>query len=548
MRRTHLLALVVVSVVSGCTPERPASRSSVVIAVGEQSQVPVPVLKAARNRVADNEVADLLFLRLANLKPGGATSGEGGFEPSLATGWTRRDSVTLAFDLDRRARWHDGQPVTARDVVFTFGLARDSAVSPTLAGLLSRIDSVYAEGDSRVVVHYRQPYAEQLYDAAFQVQPLPSHLLAGVGRDSLARDAFVQHPVGDGPYRWVRSDGTSLIELTANDDFFLGRPGIGRVIFRTAGDADARLNLLLSGEADVLAAVVPPLANGDRVTATGRLRLVGVPSTSIGYLLFNTRDPADTARPHPILSDVRVRRAIALALDRPAIVRAVLGPYGVVPYGPVSSLLWVSHLTPGPAPRDLDEARRLLAAAGWRDANGDGILDRRGRPLRLSINVPAPSAARKAMAALVQEQLRQAGIQADLLLLEGPVHGERRNAGRFDIDFSGASQDPTPAGLTQSWSCRGGSNVARYCDPAVDSMLARAIVSVTPADSLWRAGIERIEADQPAVFMYSPVLVYGVSTRLGNVDIRPDAPWSRVWRWSATGAPAAAARSDSAGR
>ncbi len=545
MRRTHLLACLIVVLVPACTPERPAGPSSVVLAVGEQSQVPVPVLKATRNRVADNDVADLLFLRLADLKPGGATSGESGFEPSLASGWTRRDSVTLAFDLDRRARWHDGQPVTARDVVFTFALARDSAVSPTLAGLLARIDSVYAEGDSRVVVHYRQPYAEQFYDAVFQVQPLPAHLLAAVGRDSLARASFVQHPVGDGPYRWVRSDGTSMIELAANDDFFLGRPHIDRVIIRAAGDADARLNMLLSGEADVLTSVVPPLANGDRVTSTGRLRLVGVPSTSIGYLLFNTRNPADTARPHPILSDVRVRRAIGLALDRPSIVRAVLGPYGVVPYGPVSSLLWVSRLTPAPAPRDLDQARRLLAAAGWSDADGDGILDRHGKPLRLSINVPAPSAARKAMAALVQEQLRQAGIQADLLLLEGPVHGERRNAGRFDIDFSGATQDPTPAGLTQSWSCRGGSNVARYCDPAVDSTLTRAITSVVPADSLWRTGIERIEADAPAVFMYSPVTVYGVSTRLHDVDIRPDAPWSRVWRWTAA---ADAARPDSAGR
>jgi peptide/nickel transport system substrate-binding protein len=240
-----------------------------------------------------------------------------------------------------------------------------------------------------------------------------------------------------------------------------------------------------------------------------------------------------------------VRHAIALALDRPAIVRAVLGPYGAVPYGPVSSVLWVSHLTPAASARDLPEARELLRAAGWVDANGDGILDRGGRPLRLGINVPAPSATRKAMAALVQEQLRQAGIQADMVVLDGPVHGERRNAGRFDIDFSGASQDPTPAGLTQSWSCRGGSNVAHYCDRAVDSLMTRAIESVAPADSLWRGVLDRIETDAPAVFMYTPVSVYGVSARLGDVDIRPEAPWSRVWRWSA---PRDASRPDSAGR
>jgi peptide/nickel transport system substrate-binding protein len=318
---------------------------------------------------------------------------------------------------------------------------------------------VYADGDHRVVFHYRAPYAEQLYDAVFHVQPLPAHLLSGMTRDSMQRSAFVQHPVGDGPYRWVRSDGSSLIELAADRSFFLGRPAIGRVVFRSAGDADARLNMLLSGEADVLAAVVPPLANADRVSAAGTLRLVQVPSTSLGYLLFNTRDPAHPTRPHPILADPRVRHAVTLALDRPAIVRAVLGPYGSVPYGPVSSLLWVSRLTAKADAQDIPQARALLQAAGWKDANGDGILDRAGRPLRLGINVPAPSATRKAMAALVQEQLRQVGIQADLIALDGPVHGERRNSGRFDIDFSGATQDPTPAGLTQSWSCQGGSNV-----------------------------------------------------------------------------------------
>ena len=545
MRQTPLLALAAL-VAFGCAPDKSdAAGNTIVIAVGEQSQLPVPVLKATRGRTADDEVADLLFLRLASLKSGGSTSGDSGFEPELARSWTRRDSVTLIFELDPRARWHDGKPVTARDVVFTLGLARDTAISPTLAGLLSRIDSVAADGDERVVVHYREPYAEQLYDAVYQVQPLPAHLLAGMTKDSMLHSAFVEHPVGDGPYRWVRSDGGALIELAADDRFFLGRPAIGRVLFRSASDPDARLNMLLSGEADVLPAVVPPLANADRVTATGTLRLVPVPSTTLVYLLFNTRDPRDTTRPHPILSDVNVRRAITLALDRPSIVRAVLGPYGSVPYGPVSSLLWVSHVTPKAGGQDVAEARRLLASAGWADANGDGILEKRGRPLRLSINVPAPSAARKAMAALVQEQLRQVGVQADLAILDGPVHGERRNAGRFDIDFSGASQDPTPAGLPQSWSCRGGSNVARYCDRAVDSLMTKAIVSLDGSADLWRAAIDRVEQDAPAVFLYSPITVYGVSARLGDVDIRPGAPWSRLWRWTAT---RAATRRDTTGR
>ena len=103
MRRTHLLAFATLALLAACAPDpSDGARSTVVIAVGEQAQLPVPVLKAVRNRVADNEVADLIFLRLAALKPGGATSGDSGFEPALASGWNRRDSVTLVFDLDQR--------------------------------------------------------------------------------------------------------------------------------------------------------------------------------------------------------------------------------------------------------------------------------------------------------------------------------------------------------------------------------------------------------------------------------------------------------------
>ncbi len=531
MHRTPFVLAILAAAACSPAAERPAITTAV-IAVGESAQLPVPVLLSSSGRSADAEVADLMFLRLAALGPTHETSGDRGFEPQLASGWTRRDSVTLAFDLDSRARWHDGQPVTARDVVFTFGLARDTMFSATLSGLLHRITDVSAEGDHRVVVRFAQPYAEQLYDAAFHVQPLPAHLLQGQSLEQLLRSDFVRSPVGNGPYRWVRSDAGKVIELAADPAFFLGTPGIGRVLIRTADDGDARLNMLLAGEADALMAVVPPLANVERVNATGRLSLVPVPSTTLGYLLFNQRDPTASSRPHPILSDVRVRRALVLALDRRAITHAVLGPYGSVPYGPVSSVLWISRISPAAAAPDTAEARRLLAAAGWRDSDGDGIADRGGRPLRLSITVPAQSTTRKAMAALVQEQLRQAGVQIDLAVIDGKIQGERRKAGQFDIDFSGATQDPTPAGLTQSWTCHGGSNVAHFCDAVVDSLITLAIVSPTPPNDLWTAALDRLEADAPAAFMYTPVTVFGVSNRFAHVDIRPESPWVVLWRWS----------------
>lgn len=509
---------------------------ALVIVTGQQAAMPVPTLmEGPQNLTANFDVADQLFLRLAELPPDLVTTDERRFVPVLAKSWTRRDSLTLVFDLDPRARWHDGQPVLARDVVFTFERARNLEIAPKLAGLLRHVVGVTAEGDRRVVFQFDRAYAEQFYDATYNVAPLPSHL---VPRDATVANpprGFVGAPVGDGPFRWVRSVPGQFIELAANPDFFLGRPKVDRLFFRTAADPEARVNLLLSGEADATDNIpAPPLANIERVNAAPGLRAVPLASPVLGYLLFNQRDRADRSKPHPILSDVNVRRAIALALDRRRMVESVFGRYAEVPYGPVSQLLWIRNGSPGAAGPDTVQARRLLAKAGWLGRNDEGTLTRAGQPLVLTLSYPLTSEARKQMALQVQEQLRSIGIQIEVQRLEGPVWAQRRSRGDFDIDFSSATQDPTPSGLTQSWSCTGGTNVAGYCDPGVDSLLDRAIASPSgpAAGKLWQEVIRRIESDQPAVFLYAPAFVYAVSRRFSKAPLRPESSWLRVREWS----------------
>lgn len=513
--------------------QQAAAQASIVIVTGQEATVPIPTLmEGPLASTGNSDIADQLFLRLAELGPTMMTAGDRAFQPLLARSWTRRDSVTLAFHLDPRARWHDGAPVTAADVVFTFERARNPRLCPRLAELLRRITSVTAEGQHEVVFRFSQPYAEQLYDAVFHVAPLPVHLLGRTPPDSLASTPFVQAPVGDGPYRWVRRLPGEYIELAADPGFFLGAPAIRRVFFRLATDPDARLNLLLAGQADAMDNIPPPRTNVARVRADSELRVVTVPSPTIGFLLFNQRDPRAHDRPHPILGDIAVRRAIGLALDRRLMVRATLGDAGEVPYGPASPILWIRHGTPRPLGPNAAEARRLLAARGWADHDGDGVLDRNGLPLALTLTLPNTSAIRRQMALQAQEQLRQIGVRLDLELLEISTWNERRTAGRFDVDFSASSQDPSPTGLTQGWSCDGGTNVARYCDPAVDSLLESAARATDDAGAVWHAVLTRIEDDAPAVFMYAPSYLYAVNRRFTNVRIRPESSWLALREWT----------------
>jgi peptide/nickel transport system substrate-binding protein len=519
----------------GFTQSNQEHRGSIVIVTGQLGTLPIPTLmEGPAASVSNLELADQLFLRLTGLGPTLLTAGDRGFVPLLARSWIRRDSVTLVFELDPRARWQDGAPVTARDVVFTFERAQNPAIAPRLVDLLRRIESVQAEGNQRVVFRFSEAYPEQLYDATFHVAPLPAHLLDSIAPVAVARSSFVTQPVGSGPYRLVRSVAGQFVELAANQQFFLGKPKLQRVIIRAAADPEARLNMVLSGQADAIDNVVPPLDNIRRISADSTLRLIPVPSPTVGFLLFNQRDPRDSTRSHPLLSDARVRRAITLGLDRQLMVRAVFGSYGEVPYGPVSPLLWIRHHAPRAARQNITEARQLLAAAGWRDSDGDGTLERDGRPLTLTLSLPNTSAIRRQMSLLAQEQLRQLGIRLDLQQLEFPLWLERRSTGRFDVDFAATSQDPSPSGLTQGWSCRGGTNIAKYCNPRTDSLLEKASAGRGEKDpaQAWVAVLRQIEADAPAAFLYAPSYVYAVKRRFRSVAISPASSWQQLRLWS----------------
>ncbi len=515
---------------AGLPAQAPPIRGTLVIAGASEATSPVPTLW--RGEQANQEVSDLLFLHLANTDPSYRLTDEQGWEPSLARSWKRRDSLTLAFELDPRARWEDGVPVTARDVVFALDRARDPRHGGATAGLLRQVASVTAESERVVVFRFRRRYSEQFYDAVFHAPPLPAHLLAALPPDSLGTSAFVQRPVGNGPYRVGERVAGQQLTLVANPRFFLGRPGIGRLIFLVAPSPEARVNLLLSGEADAMDNIYA-LPNPGRLETAAGFQLYPLPGLSINFASLNLRDPADTSRPHPVLADVAVRRALVLAANRQSMSRTAYGPFTHAPSGPLSALVGRAVDAPPPPPFDTAAARRTLTAAGWRDHDGDGVLDRDGRALAFRVMVPSISASRIRMATEMQESWRRLGIRAEIEQVDRPVYGARFAAGAFDVAMHGVNQDPTPSGLSQSWSCTGtgGSNVIHYCNPRVDSLLDRGQLSLRDAGRYYKEAIRLIVADQPAIFLAAPVAGIVVHRRFTQVRLRAESTWADAWRW-----------------
>jgi peptide/nickel transport system substrate-binding protein len=524
------LAVALLSPSLAAAQQRASDHGAIVIILGQEPTTPVPTLLGAK---ANLDVSDLLFLRLA--RPGRAmiTSNEKSFEPQLARSWSRRDSLTIVFELDPRAKWHDGVPVTARDVLFSFARMRDSMVDPQRALLLRHLETVTAESDRRVVLRFRRAYPDQFYDATFHVQLLPAHLVDTIPPARFATSAFVREPVGNGPYRWVRRDAGQKLELAGNPSFFLGAPKVDRVIFLLVRDTEAALNLLLDGSADAYEAV-PPGTGPPRLAANPSLTILTAPSFSVVYLLFNQRAHGDRTRPHPILADVAVRRALSMAIDRATLMRSAYGAYGLGTSAPVAQAHWTHRLVPKGLSYDPGAARAQLQRLGWSDHDGDGVLDKNGTPLALRLNVPTSSAPRLAMATQVQEQLRRIGVRIELIRLEFPVWFERRQRGEFDVDFAAATMDPAPSGIVQSWTCAGrsGSNYAQYCDPAVDTYLEKAIYDPRGGERDWRAAYALLQNDAPAAFIASPPTLFALQRRYRGVTLRPESLYGDLWRWS----------------
>jgi len=468
-------------------------------------------------------VSDLIFCRLAELTPALNTVDDSGFRPVLARRWEHPDSLTIVFHLDPRARWQDGRAVTAADVAYTFGVYRSPEVNAALAPFLAAIDSVTVRDSLTAVFRFKRWYPEQLYDATYHMRILPHHLLDTIPAAQLATSAFARAPVGDGPYRFASWAAGSEIRLTADSSWFLGRPGLDRLVWRITPELATAVSGLLAGEADAME-IIPARGQLERVQQSADVRLVPYPSPFYAAIVFNLRRPAFAAR--------EVRRAIAMAVDRETVVRSVFGPFAQVAVGATSPMQWIWSDSIRQPAFDTAAAARALDAAGWRRAAG-GWRASRGAVLRFDLLVPTSSQVRQQAAVILQGQLKRIGVDLRIQPLEFTVMERRTQTGDFDAAFVSRTIDPSPSSVLQWWSPGAGDNIGRYADTVFQALTAAALRARTRAAAapLWREALERLNDEAPAIFLFSPRNNAAVATRIDHVTIRPDDWLATVTDW-----------------
>lgn len=503
----------------GCQREAPSTCVECgtvrVIAVREPSTVVPPLVQETVGR----DIGDRIYQRLAVLKPGGSTVDPAAFRPELASRWERVDSLTWRFHL-APARWHDGRPVTADDVVFSFAAFTDS----TIGGGASGLQGVRAELEDSATVLVRFPgfHPEQLYDATWHVRILPRHVWADLPPNRWAEDTSIARLVGSGPYRaheWRRGQSFTLVSDSASRL----APAAPRLTWRFVPDPEQALNLMLAHEGDLLEQVGNP-ASLDRATGDTTLRAIPYPAAVYGFAAFQFRAPPGRS---PIFADRRVRQALTLAVDRPTLARAVFGPATKVPVGPVSQLQWIGGDAVRTLPHDSARAAGLLDDAGWR-RDATGVRRRNGAPLRFAILVPSTSGSRRMAAEVLQATWRRHGALVEVEAVDFPVFQQRLAEGKFDVYIGAYLDEPSPRGLLDQWSRTGfeALNYGHYANDVIDSLMRQAVRTpeVPLARARWVEVLDSLNADAPAIFLYAPEQVALASTRLGGVTINP-------WSW-----------------
>ena len=540
-RGRFLLAIAILAALPGCERRGGGGRGGsgctgaycgtlVMAAIGE----PPTLLPSSTNEIVARDIDEQLFLKLADVGMSINTIGDEDFQPLLAERWEWDGPLTLVFHLDPRARWHDGQHVTAADVAFTFDAYNDSTVASPYRSAIRRIASVTQRDSLTAVFRFRERYPEMFYDAVYHMRILPAHLLRGVPRDQWKTAAFGRQPVGSGPYRFVSWRAAEAIELAADSTFFLGRPGIRRLIWRFTPDMQVAITQVIADQADVREQVTGP-ENFQRLRAAQQITLYPYRGNTYSFLGFNLAANGDPAQPHPIFGNRDVRRALTMAVDRATLVRSVLGDFARVPPGPMSMLWWIWDPEIRQLPYDTTLAGRLLGAHGWRDHDGDGIRDRGGQPLAFHVLVPSTSTIRRQYARLLQQQFRAVGVQMEIDEVENTVVGQRVSTGKFDAAMLAFTNDPSPiSGVPQLWTRAGQNNYLHYNNPVFDRYVDRASAAPTrdKARPLWRSAMEIINADAPGVFLFALENVAAIHSRVENVQIRPDS-WAallRTWR------------------
>ena len=502
----------------GTESEPPAYGDAIVVgSIGEPS-ILIPMLAGDS---ASHEVAGQIFNGLIKYDTDLTIVGD------LAESWDiSEDGLVITFHLRRGVRWTDGVEFTAEDVMFGYRTIIDDKTPTPYKGDFLQVKKAEVIDRYTFRVTYEKPFAPALSSWG-NLPILPKHLLEG---KDITKTDFGRHPIGLGPFKFERWEPGQKVILRANDDYFEGRPYLDYYIYRIIPDQATMFMELRAGGVDIMG--LTPIQYS-RQTNTPffkkNFRKYRHPVFSYTYLGFNLK--------HPYFKDKRVRKAIAYAIDKEEIVDVVLFGLGSVATGPYVPNTWPYNPNVQRYEYNPELARRLLEEAGWRDTDGDGILDKDGRPFEFTIITNMGNSLRERTATIIQWRLKQVGIKVHIRLLEWSTFiNEFIDKRRFQAVILGWSIGLDPDQYDIWHSSKTGEkefNFVSYSNPEVDRLFeeARMTFDIEKRKKAYYRIQEILADDAPYVFLYVPDALPIVHARFRGIKPSPIGITYNLHKW-----------------
>ncbi|WP_104690085.1 ABC transporter substrate-binding protein [Helicobacter felis] len=381
-------------------------------------------------------------------------------EPDLAKSWeVSPDGLTWTFHLRKDALWHDGQKFSAQDVKFTIEQALNAKLNAPACASFEEVKSVDILDPYTLKITLKTPFPPLL--DALSIGMLPKHLLEG---KDLNTDSYNQHPIGTGPFKFVKWQKGSYISFVANENFYRGKPKTKKMILKIVPDYNVRTYEIKNGALDV-ALVEPNLLKG--LEHDPHIKIMDMKSADYRALMFNFHND--------LLKSLTIRQAINYAINRHRIAQKILHGYGFVANNPIQ-VSWANDKNAKAYPYDPKKAQEILAKEGWK-LQGK-FLYKNGKPLEFDIYAFNSDPLRVALAKILQSELAKIGIKANAII---------KNHGAFEIDKVdsfiigwGSPLDPDVqtyrvfSSKMDASTNENGWNYNHYHDKAVDEALLKA--------------------------------------------------------------------------
>lgn len=434
----------------------------------------------------------------------------------IAESWSiSRDGSEIIFSLRKNIKWHDGLPLTARDVKWTFEAVLDPKNACPYSSDFMDIKSIDIVDDYTVKFVYSRPYAPALSKLGMSIAP--EHLLKG---EDLINTAFKRSPVGCGPYIFKEWKTDQHIILESNMEYFEHRPYITRHVTRVIPDLSVQYLELITGGIDSMGLTpYQYFYRTDTKPFKSKYNKYKYLSRSYSYIGYNLSDH--------LFTDKRVRQALSYAIDKNDIITGVLMGLGEPCTGPFFKETPYYNTNAARYEYDKEKAIRLLDEAGWRDTDGDGILDKDGKPFRFKLITNQGNKDREDIATVVQSQWKEIGVLADVQIIAwASFLNEFVDKKRFQAVILGWTLplDPDCYVVWHSVSAKAsGFNFVSYKNEEVDALIeeGRMTFDKERRIEIYRRIHELIADDAPYTFLYFPYMAAAISKRFKGIDPAP---------------------------